>query len=1608
MDLVGFSIRLQVFLSTCMGLEFLGTPGQWARYLRWDASTRGDLSFQFKTEASEALMLYFDDGGYCDFMQLLLAEGRLQLHFSIDCAETTIVSDRQVDDGSWHTATLSRYNLRTMLVVDGQATTDEVRPQRQFMKIVSDLFLGGVPQDIRSGALTLPAVRNMQPFRGTISDLKYGISQPLFLGSLKVPLESEGWCTVNPCENGGTCSVVDGEPICDCSKTDYKGRFCSEAREENVATFRGSEYFCYDLSQNPIQSSSDEITLSFKTWQRNGLILHTGKSADYVNLALKDGAVSLVINLGSGAFEAIVEPVNGKFNDNSWHDVKVTRNLRQVTISVDGILTTTGYTQEDYTMLGSDDFFYVGGSPSTADLPGSPVSNNFMGCLKEVVYKNNDIRLELSRLARIVDPKMKIQGEVSYKCENVATLDPISFETPEAYISLPKWNTKRMGSISFDFRTTEPNGLILFTHGKPQERKDTARSPKNTKVDFFAVELLDGSLYLLLDMGSGTIKVKATQTKVNDGAWYHVDIQRDGRSGTISVNSRRTPFTASGESEILDLEGHMYLGGLPTDRTNLILPTELWTAMLNYGYVGCIRDLFIDGRSKDIRQIAEAQNGAGIKPSCNKQPGKQCESYPCKNRGICKEGWNRFICDCTGTGYWSRTCEREASILSYDGSMYMKVVMPTIMHTEAEDVSLRFHSQRAYGLLMATTSRDSADTLRLELDGGRVKLTVNLDCIRINCNSSKGPETLYAGQKLNDNEWHTVRVVRRGKTYKLTVDDDVAEGQMVGDHTRLEFHNIETGIMTERRFVSSIPSSFIGHLQSLRFNGMLYIDLCKNGDIDYCELNARFGIRSIIADPVTFKSKSSYLSLATLQAYTSMHLFFQFKTTSPDGFILFNSGDGNDFIAVELVKGYIHYVFDLGNGPNLIKGKSEKALNDNQWHNVAITRDNSNTHTLKVDATATSQSINGAKNLDLKGDLFIAGLGPGMYGNLPKLVASREGFQGCLASVDLNGRLPDLLNDALFRSGQIDRGCEGPSTTCEEDSCANMGICIQQWENYTCDCSMTSYTGTQCNDPGTTYIFGKGGGLITFKWPANERPSTRTDRLTVGFSTSLKDGILIRIDSAPGLGDYLMLHIQQGKIVVTFNIGTVDINVQESSTPVNDGKYHVVRFTRNGGNATLQVDNWSINEHFPTGRQLTIFNTQATVAIGGSDRGRPFQGQLSGLYYNGLKVLNMAADSNPNIKINGSVRLVGDVPSVAGSARTTAMPPEMSTTFIETTTMMSTTTTRKHRSSTVQHTADDIVSSAECSSDDEDLEECDTGHTGGLGYSSYTPFIPTPSTHHPLVTIIETTKESLSKANEAGVPCLSDRGSDDCDDDGLVISGYGSGEAFKSNLPPTDDEDFYTAFSLVTDKTLSTSGFEGGYQAHMPKTCRLNKPVSRCSRTTTIPLTADQSRTTATSASTANLHNAPAKQPAGNMNNRELKPQPDLVLLPLPTSFEVDSIKMRGPLITSPMLHNIPTALPTEPGVRRVPGPSEVVRESSSTTGMVIGIVAAAALCILILLYAMYKYRNRDEGSYQVDESRNYITNSAVQSNGAVIKEKQQNLKGSNKKQKNKDKEYYV
>uniref|UniRef100_H3BXU5 Neurexin/syndecan/glycophorin C domain-containing protein n=1 Tax=Tetraodon nigroviridis TaxID=99883 RepID=H3BXU5_TETNG len=317
---------------------------------------------------------------------------------------------------------------------------------------------------------------------------------------------------------------------------------------------------------------------------------------------------------------------------------------------------------------------------------------------------------------------------------------------------------------------------------------------------------------------------------------------------------------------------------------------------------------------------------------------------------------------------------------------------------------------------------------------------------------------------------------------------------------------------------------------------------------------------------------------------------------------------------------------------------------------------------------------------------------------------------------------------------------------------------------------------------------------------------------------------------------------------------------------------------------------------------------------------------------------------------------------------------------------MATTTTRKQRSPTmrdsVTQNADDLlVASAECPSDDEDLEECEPGNGGELvlpiitvdsldppSIATHYPVIPPPpTTYRPFLTLLETTKESLPLPN-GRPPCPLDQ--EDCEET-IEVSAYGSGEMTES-----DDEDYYKKFPLVTDRTVlpPPPAAEGGVQ----------NPRDR-----------HFSRVLAGGSSSSN------KIPAGKMNTR------DQVLLP-PAHPSSDPGHHRVPGITyPPNFPHVPTPDPTSPD-RGLPGAVEV-QQSSSTTGMVVGIVAAAALCILILLYAMYKYRNRDEGSYQVDQSRNYISNSATQSNGALVKEKQPSTaKTVTKNKKNKDKEYYV
>lgn len=68
----------------------------------------------------------------------------------------------------------------------------------------------------------------------------------------------------------------------------------------------------------------------------------------------------------------------------------------------------------------------------------------------------------------------------------------------------------------------------------------------------------------------------------------------------------------------------------------------------------------------------------------------------------------------------------DASELSFDGTQYLKIDIPEGSKTQAEDVQLRFRTPRPGGLLLATTTDKATTFLALGLEGGRLKIVINL------------------------------------------------------------------------------------------------------------------------------------------------------------------------------------------------------------------------------------------------------------------------------------------------------------------------------------------------------------------------------------------------------------------------------------------------------------------------------------------------------------------------------------------------------------------------------------------------------------------------------------------------------------------------------------------------------------------------------------------------------------------------------------------------------------------------------------------------------------------------------------------------------------------
>ncbi|CAI5441954.1 unnamed protein product [Caenorhabditis angaria] len=152
-------------------------------------------------------------------------------------------------------------------------------------------------------------------------------------------------------------------------------------------------------------------------------------------------------------------------------------------------------------------------------------------------------------------------------------------------------------------------------------------------------------------------------------------------------------------------------------------------------------------------------------------------------------------------------------------------------------------------------------------------------------------------------------------------------------------------------------------------------------------------------------------------------LSFKMKTRSPNGLIIWQGQHPSvtqmeDYLSVGIVNGYLHYSYELGGGAaHMI---SRERVDDGKIHHIRIER-RGQRGLLKVDnyEDVPGRSTGILAMLNVDGNIFIGGV--------PDIQKSTGGifnrnFVGCIADVDFNGILVDLMESAI--DGKNVKPCE--------------------------------------------------------------------------------------------------------------------------------------------------------------------------------------------------------------------------------------------------------------------------------------------------------------------------------------------------------------------------------------------------------------------------------------------------------------------------------------------------------------------------------------------------------------------------------------------------------
>ncbi|XP_039981437.1 laminin subunit alpha-2 isoform X2 [Xiphias gladius] len=264
------------------------------------------------------------------------------------------------------------------------------------------------------------------------------------------------------------------------------------------------------------------------------------------------------------------------------------------------------------------------------------------------------------------------------------------------------------------------------------------------------------------------------------------------------------------------------------------------------------------------------------------------------------------------------------------------------------------------------------------------------------------------------------------------------------------------------------------------------------------------------------------------------------KTTTPDNLLLYlGSAKYVDFLALEMRKGKVNFLWDVGSGVGRVE-YPHHTIHDGNWHRIEASRNGLNgtisvyplegsmAGMMPTPASANSPTAYTILDVDQNAYLFVGGI----LGTVKKAEAVRTTtFTGCMGETFLDGKPIGLWN---YRERQGD--CKG----CVVSPQRSDGEGIVQLD---------------------------GEGYAAVGRPTRWNPNVST--VTFKFRTFSSEALLMYL-ATEDMKDFMSLELSEGKVKMNFDLGS-GVGSAISAHRHNDGSWKSLTMSRNKKQATLTV-----------------------------------------------------------------------------------------------------------------------------------------------------------------------------------------------------------------------------------------------------------------------------------------------------------------------------------------------------------------------------------------------------------------------------------------------------